>query len=443
MVEDPRPGDLRTVGAETPAAAVAKPRSTRRPSGLGSIGPGVITGAADDDPSGIATYSQAGAQFGLNMLWTVVLTWPFMVAVQSISARIGRVTGHGLTTNMAAVMPRGVVVALIALLFVANTINVGADLAAMGAAGRLLAGGGQHHFTVGFALLSLALQVFVPYHRYVGFLKWLTMALLAYVAIAFTTRIDWGAVAVRTFAPHLSGHDWIVVAVAVFGTTISPYLFFWQSSEEVEEEEKLAEPPLIQDPADAPAELLRIQWDTALGMAASNVVAFFIILTTAVTLHTHGITNIETSEQAAMALRPVAGDFAFLLFSLGIVGTGLLAVPVLAGSAAYAVCELGGWRSGLECKPSDARVFYGVIAAGVLLGLAVDYSGLDPIKALFWSAVINGVVAVPVIAAMMLVAGRRDRMGPFTATRFQRAFGWGAVLLMAAAAVAMVAVPSS
>jgi Mn2+/Fe2+ NRAMP family transporter len=410
---------------------------------FGSIGPGVITGAADDDPSGIATYSQAGAQFGLNMLWTVILTWPFMVAVQSISARIGRVTGHGLTTNMVAVMPRAVVVALVGLLFVANTINIGADLAAMGAAARLLAGGGQHLFTIGFALLSLGLQVFVPYHRYVGLLKWLTMALLAYVAIAFTARIDWGAVAVRTLAPHLSGHGWIVVAVAVFGTTISPYLFFWQSSEEVEEEDRQALRPLIQDPANAPAELLRIEWDTALGMAASNVVAFFIILTTAVTLHVHGITNIETSAQAATALRPVAGEFAFLLFSLGVMGTGLLAVPVLAGSAAYAVCELGGWRSGLECKPSEARIFYGVIAAGVLLGLAVDYSGFDPIKALFWSAVINGVVAIPVMAAMMLVAGHRDRMGPFTATRFQRAFGWGAVILMAAATAAMLASPAS
>jgi NRAMP (natural resistance-associated macrophage protein)-like metal ion transporter len=442
MVETPRSGELRAAPADSATVAGA-PLPRPQPSGLGSIGPGVITGAADDDPSGIATYSQAGAQFGLHMLWTVVLTWPFMVAVQSISARIGRVTGHGLTTNMAAVLPRAVVVALVGLLFVANTINIGADLAAMGAAARLLAGGGQHLFTIGFAVLSLGLQVFVPYHRYVGLLKWLTMALLAYVAIAFTTRIDWGEVAIATFAPHLPRDGWIVVAVAVFGTTISPYLFFWQSSEEVEEEENHAEPPLIQDPAHAPAELLRIEWDTALGMAASNIVAFFIILTTAVTLHTHGITNIETSAQAATALRPVAGDFAFLLFSLGIVGTGLLAVPVLAGSSAYAVCELGGWRSGLECKPSDARIFYGVIAAGVLLGLAVDYSGLDPIKALFWSAVINGVVAVPVIAAMMLVASRRDRMGPFTATLFQRAFGWGAVVLMAAAAVAMVALPAS
>jgi Mn2+/Fe2+ NRAMP family transporter len=360
-----------------------------------------------------------------------------MVAVQSISARIGRVTGHGLTVNMAAVLPRWLVGGLVALLFIANTINIGADLAAMGAAGRLVAGGGQHLFTIGFAVLSLGLQVFVPYHRYVGFLKWLTMALLAYVGIAFTVRIDWGEVAVRTLAPQLPAHGWVVVAVAVFGTTISPYLFFWQSSEEVEEEEDRHEPPLIDDRASAPAELLRIEWDTALGMAASNVVAFFIILTTAVTLHAHGVANIETSEQAALALRPVAGEFAFLLFALGVIGTGLLAVPVLAGSAAYAICDLGGWRSGLECKLSDARIFYGLIAAGVLLGLGVDYSGLDPIKALFWSAVINGVVAVPVMAAMMIVASRRERMGPFAATGFQRTFGWGAVVLMAAAVAAM------
>jgi NRAMP (natural resistance-associated macrophage protein)-like metal ion transporter len=413
----------------------------RRPQLLQRLGPGLVTGAADDDPSGIATYSQAGAAYGLNMLWTVVLTYPLMTAVQSICARIGRVTGKGLASNLAEVFPPWMVMGLVALLFVANTINIGADLAAMGAAARLLAGGGEQVFAVGFAVLSLALQVFVPYHRYVRFLKWLTLALFTYVGVIFTMHIDWGEVAARTFFPHLSGAQAVVTVVAVFGTTISPYLFFWESAEEVEEEK--ADPvnggPLLTHPEQAHGQLQRIWWDNVVGMAVSNVIAFFIILTAAVALHAHGVTDVQTSEQAAAALRPIAGPLAFLLFSLGIIGTGLLAIPVLAGSAGYAVGELRGWRGGLESRPGDAVGFYSVIAAAVALGLALTWSPIDPIRALFWSAVVNGVISVPIMAAMMVVARRRTQLGQFVATPAQALLGWIATAVMAVAVVMMVA----
>ena len=403
------------------------------------LGPGIITGAADDDPSGIATYSQAGAQAGFGLLWTVVLTWPMMVAVQSVSGRIGRVTGRGLAANMLDVFPRPVVLALVVLLFLANTINIGADLSAMGAAVRLVAGGSQHLYTVLFALVALLGTVFVPYHRYVNVLKWLTFTLLAYVGIVFTVHIDWRAVLAGAVVPKVDGAgDNITLIVAVFGTTISPYLFFWQSSQEVEEEE--ADPkaaPLLDKPQQAPRELERIGWETVVGMAASNLVAFFIMLTTAVTLNANGHTDIQTSEQAAAALKPIAGNAAFFLFSLGIVGTGLLAVPVLAASAAYAAGEVFGWRIGLERKVGKARGFYGVIAAGILLGIAVDLSPLDPIKALVWSAVINGVTVVPILVAMMIVASRTSQMGKFVASPLQRLFGWLTTLMMGAAAVGM------
>jgi len=406
---------------------------------LKRVGPGVITGAADDDPSGIATYSQAGAQFGLNMLWTVVLTWPLMVAVQSISARIGRVTGRGLAANLEQVFPRPVVAVMVGLLFVANTVNIGADLSAMGAAAQLVAGGNRHVYTIGFALISLLALVLVPYHRYVGYLKWLTFSLFAYVGVVFTVHIDWPAVLGGVVAPRfeVSGES-LTLVVAVFGTTISPYLFFWQSSEEVEEEE--ADPdagPLIDHPEQAPVELARIGWETWLGMGFSNLVAFFIILTTAVTLHATGQTDIQTSEQAAAALRPIAGEWSFLLFSLGIIGTGLLALPVLAGSAAYAVGEARGWRTGLERTPREAPRFYAVIGIAIVLGVVVDFSPLDPIKALFWSAVLNGVITVPIMAAMMIVAARPGQMGDFVARPWQMILGWLTTVVMAVAALAM------
>lgn len=376
---------------------------------------------------------------GFGLLWTVILTWPMMVAVQSVSARIGRVTGKGLAANMAQVFPRPVVAGLVLLLFGANTINIGADLSAMGAAARLLVGWGQHFFTACFAVATLLAIVFTPYHRYVAVLKWLTFSLFAYVGIVFTMHIDWGAVALGAVVPRFAGDgSTLTLIVAIFGTTISPYLFFWQSSQEVEEEEADPEAaPLIDSPEQGPRELNRIGWETWLGMGASNLVAFFIMLTTAVTLHANGHTDIQSSEQAAAALRPIAGQGAFLLFSLGIMGTGLLAVPVLAGASAYAVCELGGWKSGLEHRCLEARGFYAVICTGIVVGIGVDLSPLDPIKALFWSAVVNGVIVVPIMIALMIVASHKEQMGAFVATPGQRLFGWAATVMMAVAAVAM------
>lgn len=403
------------------------------------LGPGVITGAADDDPSGIATYSQAGAQAGFGLLWTVVITLPMMVAVQSISARIGRVTGHGLAANMLAVFPRPVVGALVALLFVANTINIGADLSAMGAAVKLAVGGSEHLYTALFAVACLAGTVLIPYHRYVDVLKYLTFSLFAYVGIVFTVKIDWSAVVFGALLPRFEmAGETLTLIVAIFGTTISPYLFFWQSSQEVEDEEADPEAaPLLEKPQQAARELQRIGWETWVGMGLSNLVAFFIMLTTAVTLHTHGQTDIQSTEQAANALKPIAGDAAFFLFSLGIVGTGLLAVPVLAGSAAYAIGEFFTWPTGLEHPPGEARGFYAVIAAAILLGVGVDLSPIDPIKALVWSAVVNGVITVPVLVAMMIVASRRDQLGQFIASPMQRLFGWLTTAMMAVAAGAM------
>ena len=406
---------------------------------LAQLGPGLITGAADDDPSGIATYSQAGAQAGFGLLWTLVLTFPLMAAIQMISARIGRVTGKGLAANMGRVFPSWVVTVIVGLLFVANTVNIGADLAAMGAATQLVLGFDEHVFTIVFAVASLLLQVLVPYHRYVRLLKWLTLALFAYVAVIFTVHIDWSQVALRTLLPKIAfTGGTVTLVVAIFGTTISPYLFFWQASEEVEDEE--ADPkagPLLKKPKQALAQLQRIRLDTYVGMAFSNLIAFFIMLTAAVTLHAAGKTDIQTSAQAAQALQPIAGHFAFLLFSLGIIGSGLLAVPVLAGSAAYAICESRGWPIGLEKKPMEAIGFYTVIALATILGLVIDYSPLDPIKALFWSAVLNGVIAVPIMIAMMIVASRRSEMGDFVASPWQRIFGWLATAVMAFAAIAM------
>lgn len=431
-------------GAGRPARgqrASPRPRLLRRSRQalLGRLGPGLITGAADDDPSGIATYSQAGAQFGLNMLWTVPFTYPLMVAIQLISARIGRVTGAGLAANLGRVFPRPAVNGLVTLLFVANTVNIGADIAAMGAAAELVLGWGEKVFTIGFALASLVLQLFVPYHRYVRILKWLTLALFAYVGVVFSVHIDWARVLVHTAFPDLVlSAGALTVVVAVFGTTISPYLFFWQSSEEVEELEANHGKTLLDDsPEHAREELARIRWDTFVGMAFSNIVAFFIMLTTAVTLHVAGPSDIQTSADAAHALKPIAGPLAFLLFSLGIIGTGMLAVPVLAGSAAYAVAEARGWRSGLEHKPSEARGFYGVIVAAMLLALLVVFSPLDPIRALFWSAVLNGVISVPIMAAMMIVATRPHEMGRYVATPGQIVFGWTATVVMAASVAGM------
>ena len=408
---------------------------------LDQLGPGLITGAADDDPSGIATYSQAGAQFGFGLLWTMVLTYPLMSAVQLVSAHIGRVTGCGLAKNMGDILWRPFVTGLVVLLFVANTINIGADVAAMGDAAKLATGLNAHVMTVVFALGSLLLQMFVSYKRYASILKWLTLVLATYIALLFVIRLDWAQALRGLVIPTISGKAAIITVVAIFGTTISPYLFFWQTAQEVEEvaHDPQAE-PLVDAPWQARREFRRMRLDTFSGMAVSNIVALAIMIGTAATLHAAGKTSIDTAADAAKALEPVAGRFAFLLFSLGIVGTGLLAVPVLAGSAAYAVGETRDWKCGLEHRPWEAVGFYSIIGAATLLGVAIDWSPLDPIKALFWSAVINGVVAVPIMAAMMLVASHQHAMGKFTASKRLLAFGWAATFIMALAAVAMLVV---
>jgi len=405
---------------------------------LARLGPGLITGVADDDPSGIATYSQAGAQFGLNMLWTMPLAYPLMAAIQIMCAQIGRVTGKGLAANIKTAFPPIVLKAVVLLLLIANTLNIAADVAAMGEVAELVSGFDRHIMTVFFVILTLLLQIFVPYHRYVFFLKWLTLSLLAYAAVLFTIEVPWREVALRTVWPKLTlDFSTATVVVGIFGTTISPYLFFWQASEEVEDMHAKRGVSLLENSSAAPSELRRIQWDTWSGMLYSDLTAYFIILATAVTLNVSGITDIETAAQAASALRPLAGDFAFLLFALGILGVGLIGVPVLAGSAAYALAEAMGWQSGLERKAQDARGFYGVIAVSVLAGLFIQYSPISPMKALFWSAVINGIVAVPLMVVIILIASKKSVMGAFTSSWPIVILGWIGTAIMGLAAALM------
>jgi Mn2+/Fe2+ NRAMP family transporter len=403
------------------------------------FGPGLITGVADDDPSGIATYSAAGAQFGLNMLWTMPLCYPLMSAVQSMCARIGRVTGKGLAANIKICFPPIVLKAVVVMLLIANTLNIAADVAAMGEVGELVSGINRHLMTAFFVFVTLLLQIFVPYDRYVTYLKWLTVSLLAYAAVLLTVHVPWGEVALRTIWPRFTPNaDAAAMVVGVFGTTISPYLFFWQASEEVEDmQANTPEESLKRDPHDAVAELRRIKWDTWSGMFYSDISAYFIILATAVTLHSAGITSIDTAAQAARALEPLAGHFAFLLFALGILGVGLIGVPVLAGSGAYALSEAAGWRFGLERPLAAAPAFYAVIAVSVLAGLGIQYSPISPMKALFWSAVINGVVAVPLLVVIILLASKKSVMGKFTASRSLVVMGWIATAVMGIAAVRM------
>jgi Mn2+/Fe2+ NRAMP family transporter len=405
---------------------------------LSRIGPGLITGVADDDPSGIATYSQAGAQFGLHMLWTMPLAFPLMAAIQSMCARIGRVTGKGLAANIRATFPAPVLYGVVLLLVIANTLNIGADVAAMGEVAELVTGWNRHVMTGVLAMGTLLAQIFVPYHRYVSFLKWLTLSLLSYLAVLFTVHVPWGEVAFRTVWPRFTPNaEAATVVVGIFGTTISPYLFFWQASEEVEEMQERSGTALIGHALAAPSELRRIAWDTWSGMFYSNITAYFIILATAVTLNVAGITDIQTAAQAASALRPLAGDLAFVLFALGILGVGLIGVPVLAGSAAYAVSETMGWKFGLERSATDARGFYGVIAVSILVGIGLEYSPINPMKALFWSAVINGVVAVPLMVVIILLASNKALMGTFTSSRATIALGWITTAVMGIAALVM------
>jgi NRAMP (natural resistance-associated macrophage protein)-like metal ion transporter len=403
------------------------------------LGPGLITGASDDDPSGIATYSQAGAQFGYRLGWTLLLTFPLMVAIQEISARIGRVTGLGIAGNIRRHYPR-LLYLLVGLVLTANTVNLGADLGAMGAAIKLLIGGPAFVYVALFGAASLLLEIFMRYSRYVAVLKWLSLSLLAYAATAFIVNVSWGKVALYTFIPHIDwSSDYLVTVVAVFGTTISPYLFFWQAETEVEDQqERPGAEPLTWAPDQAAEEMRRIEIDTYIGMGASNLVALFIVVTAAATLNLHGITDIRTSADAAQALRPLAGAFAFTVFAAGIIGTGLLALPVLAGSAAYALGEALNWPVGLARLWYQARAFYGTIAVATALGVVMNYLPIDPMKALFWSAVINGVAAVPIMAIMMLIATRCDVMGRFTLPPALRGIGWISTAVMTAAALAMI-----
>ena len=403
------------------------------------MGPGLITGASDDDPSGIATYSQVGAQFGYGIAWTLVFSYPLMAATQEISARIGRVTGRGIAGNLRQYYPPSLLRGIVTLLLVANVINIGADLGAMGAALKLIMGGPAFLYVVTFAALSIGLEVFVRYSRYVSVLKYLTLSLLAYVATVFVVGVPWLDVIRAIVLPPLTfDKGYVLAIVAVFGTTISPYLFFWQAEEEVEEEkEKLDKPPLRDAPAQAASEFGRIRIDTYVGMALSNLVALFIVVTTAATLHTHGIMDIQSSSQAAEALRPIAGPFAFAFFALGIIGTGLLALPVLAGSAAYALGEAMEWPVGLAQKAGRARGFYATIVVATIVGAAINFTPIDPIKALFWSAVINGIVAVPVMVTMMLMTQRKDIMGQFVLPLVLRIVGWTATSVMALTIVAL------
>ena len=412
----------------------------------GRLGPGLITGAADDDPSGIATYSQIGSQFRFGLVWTLLLTTPLMIGIQMLSARIGWVTGEGLAANMAKLCPRWLTMSLIFLLVVANTINIAADIGAMGEAVRLLAGGHQSLYIVGFGLLCVASQVLFSYERSVRVLKWLTLALFAYVAVILSVSVPWRRVALEGFAPWaffpkgVAMKDYAEMVVAVLGTTISPYLFFWQASQEVEDSARRPEAAALRDHPEYAAEhLSRIKQDTFVGMTFSNVIALCIVVATAVTLNMHGVTDIQTSSQAAEALRPVAGEFAFAIFALGIVGTGLLAVPVLAGSAAYAVSEVFGWKHGLSRGFHEARGFYAIIIAATLIGTLMSTFEVDPIKALVWSAIVNGVISVPIMVVMMWIGQSTRLMGRLTISLRHRFFGWAATAVMAAAVAFMLA----
>jgi NRAMP (natural resistance-associated macrophage protein)-like metal ion transporter len=403
------------------------------------FGPGLVTGAADDDPSGIATYSSVGAQFGSSILWTMPLIYPFMAAIQEISARMGRVTGRGIAGNIRRFYPAWMLYVIIASLVIANIINLGADIGAMGAAVNLLIGGPALLYCILFSLISVVLQIRIPYQTYSGILKWMTLSLFAYVGTVFVVQINWPEVIRGTFIPTISfkGEYWAAL-IAVLGTTISPYLLFWQAGEEVEQMDCAPkEKPLKKAPQQAAEQLKRIKIDTYAGMAFSNLIAYFIILTAAATLHTHGKTEINTAAEAAEALRPIAGPFAALLFSLGVIGTGLLALPVLGGSAAYALGEALKWPVGLERKAKDAKAYYSVLAVSTLIGLALNFTKIDPIKALVWAAIINGIAAAPVMCFTMLLASRRKVMGKFTLPFYLKIFGWLGTAIMALAAAGM------
>ena len=395
-----------------------------------------MTGAADDDPSGIGTYSQVGAQFGFGLAWTLVFCLPLMIAIQEVAAQIGRVTGAGIAANLRRHYPRPILWTVVSLLLLANIVNLGADLSAMGAALVLFVGGNAAVYTLAFGVVCVLLEMFVDYGRYAAVLKWTTLSLFSYVAVVIVAQVPWGRALEALIIPEIQWNAGYATAmVAILGTTISPYLFFWQAGQEIEEQHRHHAKPLCVTPREAGPELRRIRMDTLTGMTFSNIVSIAIVFATAATLNAHGVTDITTSAQAAEALRPIAGQFAFALFALGIIGTGMLAVPILAGSAAYAVTEIVGAAGSLDAKPLKARLFYATIAVTVLAGVALNSIGIDPVRELYWSAVVNGVIAAPLMVAMMLIVRNPRAMGELALSRRATILGWCATLVMVAATV--------
>jgi Mn2+/Fe2+ NRAMP family transporter len=433
------PDHVRPVGASNVSNSGTKKQGAVRRF-LGVLGPGLITGASDDDPSGIGTYSQAGAQFGFDIGWTMLLTYPLMAAIQEISARIGRTTGHGIAGNLCRHYPAWLLRVIVPLLFIANTINIGADLSAMADATKLLIGGPGLLYVFAFGGICVVGIVFTNYDRYIFILKWMTLSLFAYVAALLAAKVHWAAAITGMLLPHITwSAAFFTTLVAILGTTISPYLFFWQASQEAEDvKTNRQRKPLVGAPRQATDAFRRIRADTLVGMGFSNIIALAIILTAGATLHEAGVFDVQTSAQAAEALKPIAGEFAFIIFALGIVGTGLLAIPILAASGAYAIGEAFRWPTGLSRRPSKAPAFYGTLTAAAVVGVAITLSPIDPIKALYWTAVINGVVAVPVMTIMMLMTAQPRIMGKFTVTGWLRWLGWASTIAMAACVVGMV-----
>lgn len=430
---------LSSVHIKAPGNSGAPARPFRFRDALKALGPGLITGASDDDPSGIGTYSQAGAQLGYGIGWTMLLTFPLMAAIQEISARVGRVTGHGISGNACRHYPAWLLHVVVTLLFIANTINIGADLGAMADATKLLIGGHGIVYVLLFGFISVGAQIFLDYNRYVAVLKWLTLSLFAYVAALAFAKVSWGEALAGILVPRLTWSlDYFTTIVAILGTTISPYLFFWQASQEAEDQRVDAtKRPLIERHYGARKEFYRIRADTVIGMAFSNLIALSIIVTAAATLHATGKTDIQSSAQAAEALRPIAGAFAEVIFALGIVGTGLLAIPVLAGATAYAVGEALRWPVGLARKPKEASAFYAVLALSAGIGIALNFTSINPISALYWSAVVNGVLAVPVMVLLMFMARRKEVMGRFVVTGPLYWLGWLSTAAMMLSVAAM------
>lgn len=415
------------------AGKAGQPAKTSR-SFLSRLGPGLVTGAADDDPSGIGTHSQVGAQFGYAMSWTFTLTLPLLSVIQIVSAEIGRVTGRGIAANLRRHYPRPLLWSAVALLLIANVINLGADLSAMGDALTLLVGGSAGVHTIVLGSICVLLEVFLPYRTYASVLKWSTLSLFAYVGVVAVANVPWATALRSLVTPEFSWNAaYATGVVAILGTTISPYLFFWQAAQEIEEERRHHAKPLFRTPKSAGPELKQIQMDTLVGMAFSTIISVAIVFATASTLNANGITAVGSSAEAAEALRPLAGDFATILFALGILGTGMLAVPVLAGSAAYAITEMFGVSGGLDFKPRKARLFYATIVAATFAGASLNSIGISPIKALYWAAVVNGILAAPLMAIMMLIVRNRRAMGELTLSPALTILGWLATLVMAGA----------